>query len=236
MINIEVMYPEYMNLYGDNGNIKYLQKCLDKRCKIYYTGLNDEPKFIKKEIDILYFGPCTEKQQEEVIKKLVPFKKYIKKIIDKNKIVIAIGNAQEMFGQYIIDKNNKKIKCLELFDFYSKREINYRYNELSLGITKDDIKIVGFKNQMSHIYTDIEDDNYFQKMILGCGRNKNTNIEGFNVNNFYGTYIIGPLLVLNPKFTKYLLKKIGYIDPLLYEKDLLNAYDKRLSEYEKLIK
>ncbi|HOZ54407.1 MAG TPA: hypothetical protein PKY25_03680 [Bacilli bacterium] len=236
MINIEVMYPEYMNLYGDTGNIKFLEKCLNKKAKVHFTNLNDEPKFIKKDIDILYFGPSTEKQQEEIIKKLLPYKKHIKKMIDKDKIILAIGNAQEIFGQYILDINNKKIKGLEIFDFYSKREANYRYNELCIGITKDDIKIVGFKNQMSHIYTDIEDDNYFQKMILGKGRNRNTNIEGININNFFGTYIIGPILILNPKFTKFLLNKLGFNETLLYEKDLLKAYDKRLLEFEKLVK
>ncbi len=233
MINIEVMYPEYMNLYGDTGNIRYIEKYLGKKCKVYYTGLTEIPKFLSKEIDIIYFGPSTEKQQEEIIKKLLPYKKQIKKLIEKEVIIIAIGNSQEIFGKYIINNNDKKIECLDIFDIYSKREKDFRYNELSIGTTKNNIKIVGFKNQMSHIYNN--DENYFLKMELGTGRNKDTNKEGIQYKNFYGTYILGPILILNPKFTKYILKKIGHTDTIIYEEDLMKAYKKRLEEFEKLL-
>ena len=73
MVKIEVLYNEYMNLYGDTGNIKYLEKCIDK-VKIIYTGLNDKPKFLTQKIDMLYLGPCTENHQEEIIELLLPYK------------------------------------------------------------------------------------------------------------------------------------------------------------------
>ena len=51
-------------------------------------------------------------------------------------------------------------------------------------------------------------------------------------NNFMGTYVIGPLLVLNPPFAKWLLKEIGAGDVnLAFEKEAMEAYETRVKEY-----
>ena len=56
--------------------------------------------------------------------------------------------------------------------------------------------------------------------------------EGIRKNNFMGTYVIGPLLVLNPPFTKWLLKGIGAGDvKLAFEKEAMEAYEARVKEY-----
>ena len=87
MVKIEVLYNEYMNLYGDTGNIKYLEKCIDK-VKIIYTGLNDKPKFLTQKIDMLYLGPCTENHQEEIISFFFLIKTN-KKLIDDNVVILV---------------------------------------------------------------------------------------------------------------------------------------------------
>jgi lipid II isoglutaminyl synthase (glutamine-hydrolysing) len=234
MVKIEVLYSEYMNLYGDTGNIRYLQKCLDK-VEVIYTGLNDEPKFSKAKIDMIYLGPCTENNQEEIIKKLLPYKDKIKELIEKDVVIVAIGNALEIFGKYVEKSDGSRIKALGIFNVYAKREKDFRYNELCLGVTKDGIEIVGFKNQMSHLYG--KDSEHFLDIFLGTGRNLLTNEEGIRERNFIGTYILGPILLLNPFFTKAIIKKLGIKNPKLYcEDDAIKAYEVRLQEYRKLIK
>ena len=50
--------------------------------------------------------------------------------------------------------------------------------------------------------------NYLFKALRGPGLN-DTKFEGVRINNFMGTYVLGPILVFNPDFTKYLLKLLG---------------------------
>ena len=53
--------------------------------------------------------------------------------------------------------------------------------------------------------------------------------EGIRVNNFMATYVIGPLLVLNPPFAKYLLEKCGADSgDLAFEEAAMEAYDARV--------
>ena len=51
--------------------------------------------------------------------------------------------------------------------------------------------------------------------------------------NFYGTYLIGPLLVMNPYFTQYLMYHMGIEKPkLAYSEAVKDAYRQRLTEFE----
>ena len=46
------------------------------------------------------------------------------------------------------------------------------------------------------------------------------------------TYVIGPLLILNPLFAKYILKEMGVNNPKIkFEKEAIEAYKIRLKEY-----
>ena len=44
-MKIEILYPEFCNLNGDMGNMKYLEKCIPE-AEIIETSINEKPKFI----------------------------------------------------------------------------------------------------------------------------------------------------------------------------------------------
>lgn len=225
-MKVEILFSEVCNLFGDSWNAKYLEKCLNKY-KIYHTTLLDTPRFVNEKIDFIYLGSMSENIQEKVIKKLMPYKKRIKELIDNGCVFLMTGNAMEIMGKEIID-GTKKIKCLDIFDIISKRDYEHRYNSLFLGYFKKDI--VGYKSQFSSSI--INETSLFDVTKEINGANK----EGIHVNNFFGTNILGPILILNPYFTKYLLSLIGYNDKLPYEKNLIEAYKIRVQEYKKDIK
>ena len=233
-MRIEVLYNEYMNLYGDTGNIEYLKQCLGSKAEFVYTSLNEKPKFLTEDTSLLYLGPCTENHQEEIINILMPYRDEIKEKIEEGLVVLATGNAIEIFGKYIEKTDKSVIKALSVFNVYAVRVSDYRYNELCLGKMKEGIKLVGFKNQMSHLYGN--DKKSFQTMLLGTGRNKDMKIEGIRYKNFYGTYLLGPVLPLNPPFAKMLLKQIGIDNPKIQFEDVATrAYEVRVNEFESLL-
>ena len=166
---------------------------------------------------------------ELIINDLMKYKNEIKKKIDDGQFILATGNSFEIFCNYIETENNNIIKCLGIFDCYAKRNLNKRHNSLFLG-DFNDIAIVGYKSQFTQTYG-LKND-YFIKVTKGIGINPSEKYEGIHKNNFYGTYLLGPLLVLNPYFTKYLLKELGYSKSLAFEKDSINAYNARLKELQ----
>jgi len=75
------------------------------------------------------------------------------------------------------------------------------------------------------------------KVEKGIGINKESKLEGIRVNNLIGTYLLGPVLVLNPLLTKKILEMLGLKEPKLkYEADLIDAYQKRLEEIRLKVK
>lgn len=67
---------------------------------------------------------------------------------------------------------------------------------------------------------------------MGFGLNKQSKDEGFRKNNLMATWLIGPLLPLNPDFTRYLLDLMGRKDvPLAFETEARAAYDERIKTF-----
>lgn len=229
---IEILFPEFCNLYGDISIMKYLQKCIPE-ANFIETNFGEEPAFVKNDVDLIYMGPMTEKMQEKVIEKLKPYKQRIEELIEKNTVFLITGNAIEIFGKYIENEDGSKIESLGIFDIYSKRNMMKRHNSNFIG-KYEDIEIVGFKSQFTQSYGNNE-ENYFSKVEKGIGLNPESILEGIQKNNFIATYLIGPILILNPEFTKKILEKMGIEEPkIAFEQDVKNAYEQRLKELKRL--
>ncbi len=217
---IEYLYSDVTDLYGDSFNVEYLAECCDN-VEIIRTGFNQEPYFVKHHVDLIYMGSMMERYQKKIIEQLKPHKEKLQELIENNTFFLITGNALEIFGKKIDD-----IEGLGLFDFYTQRDFSHHHNSCFLG-DFNNIKMVGFKS----LFSDSSPcDKYFIDVEKGYGF-KNSNHEGIKYRNFYATYLIGPLLILNPLFTEYLLNEMGADYNLKYREDLIQAYEIRLKEY-----
>jgi CobQ-like glutamine amidotransferase family enzyme len=229
-MKIELLYPAIANLFGETIEMRYIEKCLPD-AQVFKTEVNSTPEFVNSDVDMIYLGPMTERSQEIVIKKLTPFKDRIIELIDKGTVFLVIGNALEIFGEYIENEDGSKIEGLGIFGIHAKRDMLHRFNSLFLG-ELEDMKIVGFKAQFSQSYGG-ENEQLF-RLVRGGGFNPDAKFEGIRRNNFFGTYLLGPLLILNPDFTKYLLSLLGVENAVIpCENDIRIAYEKRLKEFER---
>lgn len=229
-MKIEMLYPEICNLYGDPGNIMYLEKSLPE-CEVIKTALNDTPKFISEDINLVYMGPMSESSQELVLEKLFPIRDKIIEKINSNMVFLITGNALEIFGKSIECEDGTSIKCLEIFSTVAKRKMLKRYNGLFLGKFYD-LDIVGFKSQFTHSY-DADPKDMLFNVVRGSGINPNCPFEGLHRNNFFATYVTGPLLILNPPFTKYIMKLMGAeCLELAFEETAIKCYKNRLLEFQ----
>ncbi len=231
-MKIEILYPEVCNLYGDSFNGKFLRKQLPD-ANFVMTSLLDKPAFIdaKSEVKLVYLGACSEEHQKLIIEALEPYKDEIKNYINNGNIFIATGNSLEIFGHEIKCENGNTIPCLDIFSFSTTRDLYHRHNSLFLGSFLE-MKIMGFKSQFTFSYVD---DNKLGKYDFisvdnGVGLSPTSNNEGIKYKNFYGTYLLGPFLVLNPYFMKYILKILNLDDTLIFENAVLDAYQHRLKE------
>ena len=193
------LYHDILNLYGEYGNVVVLRKHLidqgldvvvDKKTIGDYIDFND--------YDFIYCGSGTESNELYVLKDLLKRKNNLLEAINNNKIFLFTGNAMELLGKSINGQEAIGIIPLET-EFTDKRYTG------DVIVHNDDIgEVVGFINKCSIIKQDENIklfDYYFrQKEII------DNDYEGYHYKNIYGTHIIGPILVKNPNFMKYIIK------------------------------
>lgn len=225
-MRVEILFPEFGNLFGDSGNICFL-KASAPDIEFINTDNRSVPKFVSEDVDMIYIGSMSEKKQEIAVERLMPYKERIKQLIEKGVVFLVTGNAIELFGECIRD-NGKEIGMLGIFPFYAEREIQeIRHNSMFIGKYKD-IKLVGYKSQFSSCIGKFEHP--FIEVTGGYGNSNKADdrYEGINYNNFFATYLLGPFLVLNPPFTKHILRIMGHDDSLAFEKEAMDAYNERV--------
>lgn len=190
-MKIAYLYYDFLNLYGESGNIKIISNVLKQnkiKHEVIYLSLDSELDF--NSYDLVYIGSGTEENQKIALKHLLNYKDDIKKYIDNNKFMLVTGNSVDLFGKTIFDEI--EYKALGIFDY----NINQGKRKMEEVYIKGNIikkNILGFINNNSYI----SEINYplFDN-------------EGIKYNNFYATYILGPILVRNPEFLKYFLNKL----------------------------
>ncbi len=228
-MKIEVLFPEAGNLFGDTANIKYLRLCLPE-AEFVYTGFGDVPAFAEGGVDLIYSGPMTESKQEAAAAALLPYSGRIRELVEAGIHFLFTGNSLELLGHYIEAEDGGRISALGIADFYSRRFMDKRYNGFFLGASGD-VEITGFNSRFSHSYPAAGVEG-FASVKRGIGLNETCAFEGVRVNNCIGTYLLGPLLPLNPPFAARLLASLGAPDarPAFYDA-AMEAYSKRLGEF-----
>jgi CobQ-like glutamine amidotransferase family enzyme len=167
--------------------------------------------------------------QRRVIQKLLPLKSRLEELINKGVLILATGNAGEVFCKeiaYITEQITTE--GLGIFNCSVKTDLFDRFNGKVLG-SYEDIKVVGFRSQFSMIYGDNQ-DGYFVSCDRGIGINKNSKLEGLRKNNLICTQILGPILPLNPLLCEKLLALCGVETEAAYRESAIAAYEQRLKE------
>ena len=191
--------------YKASGEYKYLYSevylAMAWENKAYDTVLNvaDEAiKFNKNDASAYYYTVRVyiEKGDLDTADKMC---EELREAMKRGAIVLATGNSFEMFGKKITDKNGAEFEGLGFFDFTTtesdKRTVTDSLCEFNGA------EIIGFVNKASEIFGITKP---FFTVKQGAGNNKNeTATEGIIDGNFYGTHIIGPLLIRNKAVAEY---------------------------------
>ena len=232
-LTIEMLFPEIANLHGDNANVTYLSQCRPD-ARVVRTSLTDTPAFASGDVDLVYLGPLTEQGQLKAIGRLRPHKARIEELIAAGTSFLFTHNAVEVLGSRIRnDEMGYDEPGVGVFGIESTLSMFGRYNGKVTGVAAEtEHPIVGYKSQFSML-TGGDALPGFLTATRGIGRSRLTAVEGVRVNNFIGTSLIGPLLVLNPHFTRGLLARLDpHSEPVLAHEHLaIAAYESRLAQF-----
>lgn len=206
-MKILYLYHDLMNLYGDSGNIRALERRLagqGEQVTVDRRTLGDELDF--DGYDFLYIGSGTERSQKAALEHLRPYAGKLKIAMEGGLHALFTGNSASMPGKEVVDAAGKVWPGLGLLDFTAREQGETRWTGDAIARHAElDQPLVGFVNKCEDWEGEVTP---LFEMVMGRGNRADTKEEGFIQNNFLGTHLIGPVLVKNPHFHDWLAKRL----------------------------
>ena len=206
-IKILHLYSDFMNLYGEYGNVRLLTKALEeKNCE----AVIDKKTITDTEIDFesydfIYCGAGTESKRTFALNHLKNFKESLKSAFENNKVMLFTGNSWEMLGKSIETAEGNVTDGLNLFDFEVKEQSARRLTgDIKAKTEFIDDELIGFINKCS----EVKGVNSPLFTLTMKPESFAFETEGIKEKNLFGTQIVGPVLVKNPALCNYIAELI----------------------------
>lgn len=204
-IKIMHLYPDLLNLYGDRGNIE----CLKRR--LIWRGIDaevvshtcDDSGFNLSDVDILFLGGGSDREQKIVCSRLLVHKAEISGFAENGGSIVAVCGGYQLLGRYY-KLEDETIEGLGILDIYTEQGSKRLIGNIVLESELAGGYIVGFENHGGR--THIGSHKPLGKVVYGHGNDETSGAEGVVYKNVVATYLHGPLLPKNPKLCDYILK------------------------------
>lgn len=195
------LFADLCNLYGDYGNVCALKRALENKgqnVEIEYQSIDDAIDI--SGADFVFIGSATERNQKVALNYLQSYKDNIKTALDNGTVILATGNSFEMFGQSVTDCDGTKHEGLSFFPYETIEGKERIVTDSLCDTSLCGGDIIGFVNKAS-LTTGATSPLFDVKQ--GSGNGKDDSQEGVHYGNFYGTHLIGPVLIRNPQLCEY---------------------------------
>lgn len=236
------LYPDCMSLYGEYANLAVLRRhlaAMGVSVTVETALFEDTPPFDRA--DFIYMGAGTERTQKAALAALLPHKEALRAAVDRGAVVLFTGNAMELLGASITEEESGKVwPCLGLAEFTTEEVVYQVQGDVVARTSLWGSFVVGFMNKRSEIYGVTTP--LFEQVERGpCNAGDGPPEEGYVDGNVFATHLTGPVLVKNPDFVDFLIRRIfelkGWALPealpvLPYEREAYAVTLKELADQE----
>lgn len=202
-IRLVHLYQKELNLYGDSGNVRCLQKRLERRhygCEIVPVGIGEPlPDF-----DLLFIGGGQDKEMQLVAKDVRRKADALQYAIQSGKAVLAICGGYQLLGDAYTTADGNVLRLSGALPFSTvggaQRMIGNIVFDTVFG------RVVGFENHSGK--TTLSGGlRPLGQVVRGYGNNGSDGGEGLLFRNTFGTYAHGPVLPKNPRLADEILRR-----------------------------
>jgi CobQ-like glutamine amidotransferase family enzyme len=202
------LYPEYLNIYADRGNIAVLERRAAWRgheLEVRPIGIGDTVR--AGDHDLLYVGGGQDREQTLVSVDLAAKGDAIRTALEEGAALLAVCGGYQLLGRFYRDRGGDELPGAGLFPLHTvagdRRMIGDVLLECELepGARRT---LAGFENHAGR--TSLEDGaEPLGRVVAGFGNDGESGFEGCRVGRAIGTYLHGPLLPRNPWLADWVL-------------------------------
>jgi len=202
------LYPDYLNIYADRGNIAVLAR------RAAWRGIDLEVRSISMgdpiapgEHDLLYIGGGQDREQALTASDLAAKGEQLITAVREGAALLAVCGGYQLLGRFYRDRHGTELPGVGLFPLQTvageRRMIGDVLLECELGpgVARE---LAGFENHAGRTHLDAG-ATPLGRVLAGFGNDGESGYEGCRLGRAIGTYLHGPLLPRNPWLADWLL-------------------------------
>ena len=208
IIRVGHLYPDYLNIYADRGNIAVLaRRAAWRGHEVVVSAISVGDDVRPGEHDLLYVGGGQDREQALVAEDLVRKRDGVVAAAAHGSAVLAVCGGYQLLGRSYRDFHGADLPGIGLFPLETvageRRMIGDVLLECELepGVRRT---LAGFENHAGRTRLDPAAEP-LGRVIAGFGNDGESGYEGCRVGRAVGTYLHGPLLPRNPWFADWVL-------------------------------
>lgn len=197
MIRILHAYPDLLNLYGGDADLRVLATYLRE----VGEEVSVEPLTVENipQADLIYFGAGTENKMLAAAKAVMPMRDALVAHHDAGKLMIFVGSSAALPLQTICGLDGNEIQGLGILQGKAALHDKRTYTELLARHPFNEHLLVGAYNSSMEIQTE---EPAFLNIVFDSDK-KVGELEGIYKNGLLATQVAAPLLVRNPGILDY---------------------------------
>ena len=207
-IRVAHLYPDYLNIYADRGNIAvFARRAAQRGHELEVTPLGMGDAIHPGAHDLYYVGGGQDREQLLVARDLAAKSEPLKEaVLGRGAALLAVCGGYQLLGRGYRGFHGEDMPGVGLLPLETvdgeRRMIGDVLLETNLdGATRT---IAGFENHAGRTHLD-PDAEPLGRVVAGFGNDGESGFEGCRLARAVGTYLHGPLLPRNPWLADWLL-------------------------------
>lgn len=220
-VRILWLYDDLLDLYGDGGNLSMLRRRIEE---MGYPSRLDrrslgEPLEDLEDYHLVYLGPGKAANLAKAAGHFTAYAQQVKAAVEAGVVFLVTGNARLLFGRSFTAPGGQTLEGVGLFDYTGNETGNVFVSDVAAAANIPGLPhCYGFINRTAHIEGNAggrggvlfevlsgsgDGDPQKEKILPGQRRG-----EGNLYQNFFGTWLLGPVLVKNPALCREVLRRV----------------------------
>jgi lipid II isoglutaminyl synthase (glutamine-hydrolysing) len=199
------LYPDYLNIYADRGNIAVLAERARARgheLDVRAIGMGDAVP--AGEIDLFYIGGGQDREQALVARDLVTKRDPLHEAAEGGASFLAVCGGYQLLGRSYRDVAGDDLPGIGLLPLETVAGERRMIGDVLLECAWAGETLAGFENHAGRTILDAGAES-LGRVVHGFGNDGVSGFEGCRQGRVYGTYLHGPLLPRNPWFADRVL-------------------------------
>jgi CobQ-like glutamine amidotransferase family enzyme len=208
------LYPDYLNIYADRGNMAVLaRRAAWRGHELEVRSISAGDEVPRGEVDLFYVGGGQDREQALVARDLAAKGDALRAEAEDGAALLAVCGGYQLLGRFYRDRAGVQLPGVGLLPLHTvagdRRMIGDVLIECELESGKRRT-LAGFENHAGQTHLD-PGATPLGRVIAGFGNNGESGYEGCRLGRAVGTYLHGPLLPRNPWLADWLLAQaIGH--------------------------